>query len=505
MKPSNNIVLTGFMGTGKSTIGKIVAEQLCREFCDMDTLIEARCGMSIPDIFRSKGEHAFRAIEREVAEELSAQSRLVIATGGGALVGAEMRQLMSESGTVICLNASPDEIRARLAETDNRPLAVNWQQLLQERRTAYAQIANQVETTGKDPETIAREIVSLCGRSLHVRTPEGQGYYIWINPGALREIEMHLDTVGLNDHVVVVTNDCVAPLHGERLVRRLPRASMIVAPDGEGHKNLDTVRDVYDRMLAVGADRNTVLVALGGGVVGDMAGYVAATYMRGIRLVQMPTTLLSMVDSSVGGKVGVDLPQGKNLIGAFKQPQMVVIDTNVLDTLPDLQWRCGMAEVIKHGLISQPALLDPEMWNRENLADLLLHAVRVKVKVVEQDPYEKGIRAHLNLGHTFGHAIEKVTEFAVPHGEAVAIGICKAAQLSRNLGLIDDDLVKRIMCIFERIGLPVDINLDRETWYAAMSTDKKWQAGKSRFVLLKALGEATIVDGLPKDDVLAVL
>lgn len=247
------------------------------------------------------------------------------------------------------------------------------------------------------------------------------------------------------------------------------------------------------------------MIALGGGVVGDMAGYVAATFMRGIPLFQIPTTLLSMVDSSVGGKVGVDLPQGKNLIGAFKQPRRVIIDTDVLHSLPPLQWRCGMAEVIKHGLIARPALLDPDLWNLQNAESLVRQAVQVKIDVVEIDPYERGIRAHLNLGHTFGHAIEKATEYAIPHGEAVAIGIVKAARLSRNLGFIDDGLVERILKMMWRLELPTDIALDPERWYAAMATDKKWKAGTSRLVVLKRLGEAAVIEGLPKEEICAVL
>ena len=285
----------------------------------------------------------------------------------------------------------------------------------------------------------------------------------------------------------------------------LPNANLIVALDGEAHKNLDTVRGIYDDLLALGADRRTTLVALGGGVIGDMAGYAAATYMRGIPLLQIPTTLLSMVDSSVGGKVGVDLPQGKNLIGAFKQPRRVIIDTDVLATLPELQWRCGMAEVVKHGLIAQPALLEPDLWQPEEAAYLVRQAVQVKIDIVEIDPYENGVRAHLNLGHTFGHAIEKSTSYAVPHGEAVAIGMMKAALLSRNLGLIDDGLVARIQKTLWQIGLPTDIALDPYRWYDAMATDKKWQSGVSRLVVLAGLGRAAVVDGLPREDIMAVL
>ena len=293
----------------------------------------------------------------------------------------------------------------------------------------------------------------------------------------MSDIGPEAEAFGLAGPVVVVTNETVAPLYGEQLARALPRASLIIVRDGEAHKNLETVRQIYDDLLSLGADRGTTLIALGGGVIGDMAGFVAATYMRGIPLVQIPTTLLSMVDSSVGGKTGVDLPQGKNLIGAFKQPRRVIIDPDVLESLPELQWRCGMAEVIKHGLIGRPSLLDEALWAPERAEELVRQAVQVKIDVVEVDPFETGIRAHLNLGHTFGHAIEKVTGYAVPHGEAVAIGIVKAARLSRNLGLIDDALLGEIQTIFWKIGLPTDIALDAERCYAAMATDKKWKAG----------------------------
>ena len=504
MNKAKNIVITGFMATGKTTIGKIVARQLNREFVDMDKVIEERAGLSIPQIFQRHGEGFFRAIEQGLAHELAAQSNLVVATGGGTLVDEELRRMKEGHGILVCLNASKDEIRARLTETDGRPLAVDWEVLLRQRRAAYAQIDLQVETGGKSPAEIASEIIALTEQPLYVKTPTG-GYPVWIGKGILHDIGWHIEGLGLQNHVIAITNDRVAPLYGQALVNRLPRADLIVMPDGEEHKNLATVAKIYDEMLALGADRKTTLIALGGGITGDAAGYVAATYMRGLRLVQMPTTLLAMVDASVGGKVGVDLPQGKNLIGAFKQPQAVVIDTDVLSTLPSLQWRCGMAEVIKHGLIARPSLLDPKMREKENILQLVRQAVQVKVEMVEADPFEQGIRAHLNLGHTFAHAIEKATHYAVPHGEAVAIGMVKAAKLSCRLGLIDARLVEQIEGILTQIGLPLDIDLDADLWYEAMSTDKKWQGGQSRFVLLEGLGEATIVEGLPKADVLAIL
>ena len=437
MNFATNIVITGFMGTGKTTVGQILARKLKREFVDMDDLIEARAGMTIPQIFERRGEDEFRALERRVVYELALRNGLVIATGGGALIDDALRETMIQSGMVVCLNASKADIRERLAENMRidrwRP---GWESLYEARRGAYARMPNQILTTGKTPEEIAGEIAALDNGALYVRTPDGGGYPIMVGGGLLEAGSAEqCESLGLARHVVVITNETVAPLYGERLVRSLPRANLVVVRDGEEHKNLDTVRGIYDEMLALGADRSTAIVALGGGVIGDMAGYVAATYMRGVDLVQIPTTLLSMVDSSVGGKVGVDLPQGKNLIGAFKQPRSVIIDTDVLRSLPPLQWRCGMAEVIKHGLIARPALLNPDLWDIEGAEDLVRQAVQVKIDVVEVDPYERGIRAHLNLGHTFGHAIEKVTEYAIPHGEAVAIGIVKAATPVAQSGL----------------------------------------------------------------------
>ncbi|MYD11099.1 MAG: 3-dehydroquinate synthase [Chloroflexi bacterium] len=505
MNTSPNIVITGFMGTGKSTVAEIVARKLNRPFVDMDQEIETRAGFSIPQIFRRQGEAVFRDLERQLVHELALRHGLIIATGGGALVDADNRAMMGQHGIVICLNASKAEIRARLSENQDRPLAADWERHFDARRGAYASIRHQIMTTGRAPADVAADILALADGALYVRTPDGGGYPIQIGSGLLRRVAADPEAAGLAGHVVVVTNDTIAPVYGEALATALPNANLIVAPDGEAHKNLDTVRGLYDDLLALGADRRTTLVALGGGVIGDMAGYAAATYMRGIPLIQIPTTLLSMVDSSVGGKVGVDMPQGKNLIGAFKQPRCVIIDTDVLATLPELQWRCGMAEVVKHGLIAQPALLDPDLWQPEEAAYLVRHAVQVKIDVVEIDPYENGIRAHLNLGHTFGHAIEKSTSYAVPHGEAVAIGMMKAALLSRNLGLIDDGLVARIQKTLWQIGLPTDIALDPYRWYDAMATDKKWRSGVSRLVVLKGLGQAAMVEGLAREDIIAVL
>lgn len=308
---------------------------------------------------------------------------------------------------------------------------------------------------------------------------------------------------------VIVTNTTLAPLYGDTLRAALPNAPIITMPDGEQYKSLETIAKLYGDFVAAGLDRGGVVFAFGGGVVGDAAGFAAATYMRGVDFVQIPTSLLAMVDSSVGGKVGVDLPQGKNLVGAFKQPELVLIDTTVLNTLPDREWRCGMAEVIKHGFLADPLLLEQIESNanlRENAYSLVHRAVMVKVNVVGQDPYEKGVRAHLNLGHTFGHAIEQVSGYALGHGEAVAVGLVAAARLSYALKYCDMGLVDRVERILKSVGLPTCTKgLDPEAVYAMMATDKKWRSGKSRFVLLRSVGGPFVEEDVPKATVLDIV
>jgi 3-dehydroquinate synthase len=349
---------------------------------------------------------------------------------------------------------------------------------------------------------------------IHVTAPGGD-YDILIEAGILRQIPAYARAWG---KCAVVTNATIARLHGETLAGLLPKAKLAIIADGEQYKTLETVAQLYADFVTAGLDRGSTVIALGGGVVGDIAGFAAATYMRGVRFVQIPTTLLSMVDSSVGGKVGVDLPQGKNLVGAFKQPDMVLIDPDILKTLPAREWRCGMAEVIKHGFLADELILDMVSENStpfhgegleesaKNVTELICHAVQVKVDVVQRDPFEKGERAHLNLGHTFGHAIEQTTHYQWPHGEAVGVGLLAAARLSYALDLCDSTLPERMEDILVHVGLPRRLNgIDPEAIYAAMATDKKWVSGHSRFVLLRAVGHPVIVEDVPKETIIQIL
>lgn len=331
-------------------------------------------------------------------------------------------------------------------------------------------------------------------------------YDIVIEAGLLPQLGERAEEFGLDGHCILGTDRIVDRLYGHELQLWLPNAWLVLMEEGEAHKNLETVNGLYSKLVQIGADRQSKMIALGGGVVGDTMGFVAATYMRGLPFVQIPTTLLAMVDASVGGKVGVDLPEGKNLVGAFKQPDVVLIDTDTLKTLPDNEWRNGMAEVIKHGLLADAGLLDTALHHRDRAEELVRRAVQVKVDVVQQDPYEQNIRVHLNLGHTFAHAIERVTQYQWAHGEAVGVGLLAAAKLSHALGLCREELVAQVDNLLVQTGLPRHTNgLDPHQLYEAMQTDKKWREGRSRFVLLEDVGKPTIVWDVPQERVIVTL
>jgi 3-dehydroquinate synthase len=331
-----------------------------------------------------------------------------------------------------------------------------------------------------------------------------RSYPIYIGPGLLDQGELlarHLDS----RQVLIVTNETVAPLYLERVTRHLGdrQTATVILPDGEEFKTMASAMAVFDELLARKFNRNAHIVALGGGVIGDLAGFAAACYQRGIPFIQIPTTLLAQVDSSVGGKTAVNHPLGKNMIGSFHQPKCVIADTATLDTLPDRELRAGIAEVVKYGLIRDPdffAWLEESMdalvaREPEALAFAIERSCRNKAEVVAADEHESGERATLNLGHTFGHAVETGMGYGeVLHGEAVAIGMCQAADLSRRLGWLDDSAVGRVVALLQRAGLPVapPAGLDSARFLELMAVDKKNLEGKLRLILLETLGRATL-------------
>jgi shikimate kinase / 3-dehydroquinate synthase len=507
-----NVILTGFMGTGKSTVGRLLAARLGYDFVDTDELIVARDGRSIADIFRAEGQTAFRAWEARVAQELAGQRGLVIATGGRLMLDAANAAALAQTGPVFCLEAAPATILARLADDDGRrPLldvpnpVARVRELLERRAEGYGRFP-QISTDAKTPDAVAAEIVALLGSAvLTVSHPDGR-YNVVVGRGLLPNLRA---LSGLDGPLAVITDSNVGPIYAAQIEDPL---CVLTIPAGEEHKTLNTAARLYTELLAAGLDRQGAVVALGGGVVGDTAGFVAATYMRGVRFVQCPTSLLAMVDASVGGKTGVDLPEGKNLVGAFKQPTAVLADLDTLRTLSPEEFSAGLAEVIKHGLLADPRLfarLEMESWDGRTappaaLQALITDAIQVKRDVVQADPFEQGRRALLNLGHTFAHAIEQVSGYAVRHGPAVGMGLVAAAHLSAGLGYCDAALPARVTAVVARAGLPVHIPaaLDPTALYRAMGSDKKKAAGRLRFILLREIGAAFVADGVPETAVL---
>ncbi len=346
-------------------------------------------------------------------------------------------------------------------------------------------------------------------QTIIVTHPTGS-YPIYLGEGMLTQAGRRLAQQGYGGHCAVVTNETVGAHHAKLLLYSLEQAGFspirIDIPDGEQFKTLNTVAELYDRFIKANLDRQSVVITLGGGVVGDTAGFAAASYLRGVPLVQIPTTLLAMVDASVGGKTGVDLPQGKNLVGAFKQPEMVVVDPHLLKTLPPAEFRAGMAEVVKHGIIDAPRLFAALEEGHYELAWMLYEAIRVKIRVVQEDPFEQGRRAVLNLGHTFAHAFERLSNFEMRHGEAVAIGLVCAARLAARLGHCPAHLADRIIALVERLGLfPRPPAYEPEAIWAAMATDKKRQGKQLRFILPRAIGDVDIFEDVPPAEVIAVL
>ncbi len=343
-----------------------------------------------------------------------------------------------------------------------------------------------------------------------VSTPSERSYPIHIGHGILNQADLILRHLP-RKRVAIVTNTTVAPLYLDRLRSSLEAHDVvsipIILPDGEEHKNWQTLNLIFDALLTHRCERSTPIIALGGGVVGDLAGFAAATYLRGVPFIQIPTTLLAQVDSSVGGKTGINHALGKNMIGSFYQPRAVVTDSTTLDTLPERELRAGIAEIIKYGLIRDADFLE---WVEQNMAKLLLRdsgvlieaiqrSCKNKAEIVQADERESGVRALLNLGHTFGHAIENAMGYGIwLHGEAVAAGTILAAELSERMGLIGRSEVERIRGIYTRAGLPVVApNLGPEKYLSLMGLDKKVEGGKMRFILLKRIGEAVVHSAVP--------
>ncbi|MGY4354253.1 shikimate kinase/3-dehydroquinate synthase [Bradyrhizobium sp. i1.7.7] len=548
---TRSIVLVGMMGVGKSTIGRRMAARLKLPFVDADTEIEvAHAGMTIPEIFERHGEPYFRDGEARVIARLLDGEPIVLATGGGAFMREETRNRIAAKAVSIWLKADPDVIMRRVRRRADRPLLQTADpegtvtRLLTEREPIYRHadltIASRDVPARQDRRGMHRDAARpfprrtsrpITCRRCECRTMTAplkhsdpvnvdvalgdRAYDIVIGRGVLASLGERVARLRPGVRTAIITDRTVAKYWLEPTEASLASAgiptSRIVVEEGEISKTYAGLEKVSEALIAAKIERNDLVIALGGGVVGDLAGFAAAILRRGVDFVQVPTSLLAQVDSSVGGKTGINSPQGKNLLGAFHQPVLVIADTAVLDTLSPRQFRAGYAEVAKYGVLGDEAFFT---WLEKNHSDIFKggsareHAIatscRAKAGVVSRDERETGERALLNLGHTFGHALEAATGFSdrLFHGEGVSIGMTLAAQFSAKLGMIGEADAARVERHLIEAGLPTRLQdiagfaqeglADADALMALMAQDKKVKRGKLTFILLEAVGRAVI-------------
>jgi len=558
------ISLVGLSGVGKSIVGEMIATNLGWSFIDTDILIEKETGSNPAEIIISKGEQFFREIEERVIVEATQKEFVVIATGGGAFLSSQNRRHLGLNGYICFLDATPTIIAEQLKNHPRevpRPLLGDspeglesrLYQLDKERRASYqhADLWVPVQSMLSDFGTKSDTVDEVVSRILRAWSSESQEllnssrrlerlsqidlpvppaaivdtgtdkYPIWIGIEELKFLPDRLQQLDLMDRrVFMICDSNVIDLHGTAIAEILNEhgiaGASYILPAGEESKKLKMAEEIYTWLGTQNAERRDLILAVGGGVVGDLAGYVASTYLRGIPFIQIPTTVLAMNDAAIGGKVAVDLPDGKNLIGSFYQPRAVISDVSTLSTLPSRSFNEGFAELIKHGFILDPELLT-ELKSLGNihtlqhdvarLSELTARSARLKALVVSSDPREENLRMILNYGHTIGHAIETVSNYTVYlHGEAVAIGMMGAARIARHLEMIDDELLAMHSDILRLFSLPTEMsNMNLNAILQAMKRDKKVESGKLRFVLLKDIAKPIVRNDVPESIVLQAL
>ncbi len=537
-----HIFLVGLSGSGKSTVGRILAERLGRPLLDIDALIEKESGERITTIFTQRGEGYFRDYEsRELKKAVQGTDGAIIVTGGGAVVRPENRALMAEQGTRIFLQVEPHialqrlqtqqqtalaqgeapEVRPLLAGPD--PLAT-LQQLLSARLAWYAEAELTCCTGEKKPERVVQEVIAmLIGSGLlsadapapvvrHVHV--GDGYDAIVDWGGLGRLAHHLTRLKLPSRIFLITDSHLYDLYAQLLGRNLSEAGFepywYVLPAGEASKSFDQLNAIYDWLIEHHAERKEAVVALGGGVVGDLAGFVAATYLRGVPLVQVPTSLLAQVDAAIGGKTGINHAKGKNLIGAFYHPRLVLADPATLLTLPERERTEGWAEIVKYGIILDTELFALLETHAEALREfspppvallcqIIARCIDLKVGVIEGDEREQGRRAILNYGHTVGHALENASGYGEwLHGEAVSLGMVVAATIAQEAGMFAATDVARQNTLLTRLGLPVLYrgSVRAEDILATTQLDKKVVGKRVHWVMPQRIG-AVITTPLP--------
>ena len=519
-----NIIITGFMGTGKTTVGEEVARRLNRKFYDTDRMIESQNNLSILDIFNKFGEAHFRELERNIFQRLLTTTKdAVIATGGGTLLFLKNGEKSLNSSIIFCLSSRSEILIKRLTRSSSRPLLQkeeleeNISTLLKKREKEYHKMGHQIDTSDISPVQVAKKIIRIyrlavgsdCESTAKLKVeinPQSHSYTIEIKAEIIKEAGRLIKKSSSPGKVVVLTNDLVYSLYYQELKGSLDQSRLdnqvIIVPDGERYKSLKTCHYIINQLIEYRADRSSVLITLGGGVICDLGGFVAATYMRGIPLVHIPTTLVAQIDASIGGKTAADHPRAKNLIGAFYQPRLVLCDPEVLKTLRRKDLLNGLFEAIKIALVCDKELFFFIADNQNGilkrdqdiLRPLIVRCIREKVQIVEKDPLDENLRAILNFGHTFAHALETNGKYrSISHGQAVGLGMLLAFRLSNILGHLPERKTKEA---YELIARLVKFDMlkkmdPRETW-DTMALDKKAKQGKVRFVLLQDIGKPVI-------------
>ena len=541
-----NIYLTGFMASGKSTIGELLAKKLGMVFVDLDRYIEMDSGYEVTEIVEKYGLDLFRKLEREALKRISRFDNCVVALGGGTALDRAAINILKETGVTFWLFADAKTTLERVKKEigkRHRPLFddESYMEVMKDREKWYAKAEYKLLVDGKSTDTVVEEILYfaedkmvkkrdfLCTKNVKCSSD----YDILIS----NKIEKAFDNTIKNmisdkkldlleKEVVIITTKLLHFLYwtvieGVLDNNGVAKKGWLIVEDEETNKDLIGLKKIYEILASNGLGKNTVFIAMGGGVIGDLVGLVASTYCRGIPLIHVPTTLLAMVDSSIGGKNGINLDAAKNLVGTIYQPYACAVGLDMLYTLEREEVICGMAEVVKAAIIGDKVLfnmieqnveLSRNVLDWDNLDEVIMRACDVKIALVEKDEQEKGDRRLLNLGHTVGHAIEKLGEYEkYSHGEAVSVGIMVSAHLSMESGILSKENYDRIERVLIKLGLPVLLPIKASSsgnankLKKAMKLDKKRETGKTNYVIPISIGECVITEEYGEDDMIRVL
>ncbi len=499
-----HIVLIGMMGSGKTTVGRLLSEILGMSFIDTDEIIEKQEGISISEIFKTKGEDYFREKETVVLNSLLNNKPSIIATGGGIILSSENREMIKKRSIPIFLYGDIETLAERLKKAKDRPLLEGdsienrLKAIWHEREKFYKEFENSVNTNTLTPLDVAIKIITQFLPPQDIaHIDEG----VVVGRGAVKELGQTLEDKNYREPMLIVTSSILWKQWREYVEDGLSEFSYktFFLPDGEDAKTMENVYKLWEVMFSLGFTRKNPVLLLGGGTIGDAGGFAASTFMRGLPLFQIPTTLLSQIDSSIGGKRGVNYKHLKNMIGTFYDAILTILDPVFLLTLPEKEIKSGLSEVIKSAIIGDFSLFDFIDAHTREIFDknipvfsiIIEKTVAVKLKVVEKDPYEiTGYRKVLNLGHTLGHALEGIEGFSISHGEGVAIGMVFASFLGEKMGITPTDVKEKIENIIQRAELPtvfpckyIDIILEK------MYYDKKREDEKLFWVIPKEIGE----------------